>query len=85
MVGGGRYRSMDMIDRICLALEPLDGTLGVVVNVQAVMATTSESADTLSRNCQLAEGERGLLQQKRQVDVLDPEMRRVFRTQQGRR
>jgi hypothetical protein len=82
MVGGGQYRSMDMIDRVCLALEPLGDTLGVVVNLQDVTATTSEGADTLSRNCQLAAGERGLLQPKRQVDVLDPEIRRVFRAQQ---
>jgi hypothetical protein len=85
MVGGGQYRSMDTIDRICLALEPLGDTLGVVVNVQDVTATTSEGADTLSRNCQLAEGERGLLQPKRQVDVLNPELRRAFRAQQGSR
>ncbi|WP_244754150.1 hypothetical protein [Rhodanobacter sp. B2A1Ga4] len=85
MVGGGQYRSMGTIDRVCLALEPLGDTLGVVVNVQDVTATTSEGADTLSRNCQLAEGERGLLQSKREVDVLDPELRRVFRAQQEAR
>lgn len=83
MVGGGQYRSMTTIDRICLALEPLGDTLGVVVNLQDVMATTSEGADTLSRNCQLGAGERALLQQKRQVDALDPEVRRVFRAQQA--
>ena len=82
MVDGGRYRSMDTIDRVCLALEPLGDTLGVVVNVQDVTATTSEGADTLSRNCQLAAGERGLLQSKREMDVLDPELRRTFRAQQ---
>lgn len=52
MVGGGQYRSMATIDNVCLALEPLGDALGVVVNVQDVMAT-SEGADTLSRNCQL--------------------------------
>lgn len=83
MVGGGQYRSMETIDRICVALGPLGDTLGVVVNLQDVMATTSEGADTLSRNCQLRAGERAMLQQKRQVDVLDPEVRRVFRTQQS--
>lgn len=85
MVGSGRHRTMDTIDRVCLALEPLGDTLGVVVNLQDVTATTSEGADTLSRNCQLGAGERALLQQKRQVDVLDPELRRVFRAQQGGR
>jgi hypothetical protein len=85
MVGGSQYRNMTTIDRICLALEPLGDTLGVVVNLQDVTATTSEGADTLSRNCQLRAGERAMLQQTRQVDVLDPEVRRVFRAQQGGR
>jgi outer membrane murein-binding lipoprotein Lpp len=83
MVAGSRYRSVDTLDRICLALEPLGDTLGVVVNLQDVTATTSEGADTLSRNCQLTGDERALGQPKRQVDVLDPELRRVFRAQQG--
>jgi len=78
MVGGG-----DTIDRVCVALEPLGDTLAVVVNLQDVTATTSEGADTLSRNCQLGAGERAMLQPKRQVDVLNPEMRRVFRAKQG--
>jgi hypothetical protein len=70
LVGGGQYRSMATIDNICLALEPLGDTLSVVVNVQDVTATTSEGADTLSRNCQLGAGERAMFQQKRRVDVL---------------
>ncbi len=82
MVAGSRYRSMETINRVCLALEPLGDTLAVVVNLQDVTATTFEGADTLSRNCQLAEGQRALLQTKRQVDVLDPELRRVFQAQQ---
>ncbi|WP_158884745.1 hypothetical protein [Rhodanobacter sp. L36] len=83
MVGGSQYRNTDTIDRICLALQPLGDTLAVVVNVQDVTAKTSEGADTLSRNCQLGMGQRALLQKKRQVDALDPEVRRVFRAQQG--
>ena len=82
LVGGGQYHSMDTIDRICGALEPLGDTLAIVVNVQDVLATTSEGLDTLSRNCQLGAGERAMLQRKRQVDVLDPKVRRVFRGQQ---
>lgn len=82
MVGGAQYRNMDTIDRICGDLEPLGDTLAVVVNLQDVLATTSEGADTLSRNCQLGAGERAQFQQKRQMDVLDPEVRRVFRAQQ---
>lgn len=84
MVGGAPYRNMDTIDRICSALEPLGDTLAVVVNVQNVMATTSEGADTLSRNCQLGAGERAMFQRKRQVDVLDPDVRRLFQGQQGK-
>lgn len=83
MVSGGPYRSMKTIDTVCAALEPLGDTLSVVVNLQDVMATTSEGADTLSRNCQLGAGERAMFQQRRQMDVLDPEIRRVFRGQQG--
>lgn len=82
-VGGANYRSMDTIDRVCLALEPLGDTLAVVVNVQDMTATTSDGADTLSRNCQLQEGERAQLQRKRQVDVLDPAMRKIFKAQQS--
>ena len=85
MVAGSRFRSMETIDRVCLAMEPLGDTLAVVVNLQDVTATTFEGADTLSRNCQLAEGQRALLQPKRQVDVLDPGLRRVFRAQQAAR
>jgi hypothetical protein len=84
MVGGGQYRSMATIDNVCLAMEPLGDTLGVVVNVQEVMTTTSEGADTLSRNCQLGAGERAILRQRRRVDVLDPEVRKVFQAQQTR-
>lgn len=83
MVGGNAYRSMAMIDRICLVLEPLGDTLGVVVNLQDVTATTSEGADTLSRNCRLAAGQRATLQPKRRMDVLAPEVRQVFGAQQG--
>jgi hypothetical protein len=53
LVGGAQDRSMDTIDRIGDALAPLGDTLAVVVNLQDVLATTSEAADTLSRNCQL--------------------------------
>lgn len=83
LVNGSHYRSNNTLDRICLALEPLGDTLAVVVNLQNVKATTSEGADTLSRNCQLADGERALGQPRRQVDALDPELRRAFRAQQA--
>lgn len=74
-----RGRALAVHHPVCLALDHWV----VVVNVRDVTAATSEGADTLSRNCQLTEGERGLLQPKRQVDVLDPEVRRLFQAQQG--
>lgn len=83
MVGGARYRNMDMVDRACDALAPLGDTMGVVVNVQDVTATTSEGADAVSRNCQLPEGQRAFLQSKRQIKALDPATRKAFKAQQG--
>lgn len=85
LVDGARYRSVAMIDRLCLAMEPLGDTLAVTVNLQDVTATTSVGADTLSRNCQLPMGERPLMQSQRQMDVLDPELRRAFEAQQVHR
>lgn len=83
MVDGAQYRSAAMINRVCNALAPLGDTLAVVVNVQNVNAKTSEEADTLSRNCQLPEGQRAFLQPKRQIDALDPATRRAFEAQQS--
>lgn len=85
MVDGQRHRSMAMIDDVCLVLEPLGDTLAVVVNVQDVSATTADDATTLSRNCQLPEGQRAFMQQKRQVDVVSRELRDTFKKQQERR
>ncbi len=82
MVGDAQHRSMDMIDQVCLALEPLGDTLAIVVNVQDVTAKTPDGATTLSRNCQLPEGQRAMLQAKRQVDVVAPEVREQFKRQQ---
>ena len=83
MVGGQPHRSMEMIDRVCVALEPLGDTLAVVVNVQDVTAKNGDEAETLSRNCQLPEGERAFLQKKREVDVVAPEVRGQFKRMQG--
>ena len=84
MVDGAQYRTLGMIDHVCDALAPLGDTLGVVVNLQNVAATSSHGADTLSRNCQLPVGQRALTQSKRQIDALDPALRRTFEVQQGR-
>lgn len=82
MVDGQRHRSMAMIDEVCLALEPLGDSLAVVVNVQDVTATTPDGATTLSRNCQLPEGQRAFMQKKRQVDVVSRELQDAFNKQQ---
>lgn len=82
MVGGAQYRNMETIDRVCNALAPLGDTLAVVVNLQDVTATTSQGADTLSRNCQLPKGQRALMQRNRKIDVLDPATRRAFEAEQ---
>ena len=71
------------IDRVCDALSPLGDTLAVVVNVQDMTAQHADSATTLSRNCQLLEGQRAYLQRKRQVDVVAPEVRARFKAQQA--
>lgn len=83
MVGGAQYRNMAMVDRACDALAPLGDTMGVVVNVQDVTATTSEGADAVSRNCQLPVGQRAFMQSKRRIEALDPATRKVFEAQQG--
>lgn len=83
MVGGANYRNMKTIDQVCLALEPLGDTLAVVVNVQDVTATTPDGATTLSRNCQLPEGQRAFMQKKREVDVVSKELRETFKGQQA--
>jgi hypothetical protein len=82
MVDGAQYRNMETIDRVCAALAPLGDTLAVVINLQDVTATTSQGADTLSRNCQLPEGQRALMQRNRKIDVLDPATRRAFDAEQ---
>lgn len=84
MVDGAEARSYDTIDRICLALEPLGDTLAVVVNLQDALARNGDELEILSRNCQLAPGDRALLQARRQVDVVTPEARAQHRAAQER-
>jgi hypothetical protein len=82
MVDGQKFRNMDMIDQSCLSLEPLGDTLGVVVNLQDVAARNGDEAETLSRNCQLPQGERAFMQAKRQVDAVSPRVREQFKKMQ---
>ena len=84
MVNGAKYRTMDTIDRVCAGLDPLGDTLAVVVNIEDVTAKTADDAESISRNCQLPEGERAANQPKRQIEALDPELRKAFREQQAR-
>lgn len=83
MVDGQSHRTMAMIDAVCVALQPLGDTLAVVVNVQDVTAQRADDATTLSRNCQLAEGESAMFRTKRQLDTVSPELRTQFKQQQS--
>lgn len=84
MVDGARYRTTSMVDRVCTALSPLGDTLAVVVNLQDVTATTPHGATTLSRNCNLEEGKRALLQPQREIDVTNRQLRETFKGMQER-
>ena len=74
-VDGAHLRSQQTIDELCIRLEPLGDTLAVVVHLQDAAPATHEGMDTLSRNCQLAEGDHALMQRNRTVDALDPAIR----------
>ena len=83
IVNANSARTYETIDRICLALEPLGDTLGVVVNLQSGAAQTGDELEILSRNCQLEPGDRAMLSRNRQLNTLDPEMRRQHRANQS--
>jgi hypothetical protein len=78
IVSRNEQKSQSTIDAICLQLDPLGDTLAVVVNLQSGAATTGDELEILSRNCQLAPGDRALLQEYRRVDALSP----AYRAQQ---
>ena len=75
MVDGAGYRSNAMIGQICMQLEPLGDTLWVTVHLQNRRATTGEDLEIISRNCQLAAGERTFMGSQRQLNVVDPSVR----------
>lgn len=75
IVDRNEARSYGTIDAICMELEPLGDTLGVVVNLQSGAATSGDELDILSRNCQLAPGDRSFMQRKRRADVISPRYR----------
>lgn len=75
LVDRNELRTQAVIDAICIRLEPLGDTLGVVVNLQSTAARTGEEQATLSRNCQLQPGDRAFMQRKREVDVVPAHIR----------
>lgn len=75
LVARNELRTQAVIDAICIRLEPLGDTLGVVVNLQSTAARTGEEQATLSRNCQLQPGDRAFMQRPRQVDVVPAHIR----------
>lgn len=79
ILSSNQARSYATIDEICMELEPLGDTLGVVVNLQSGAARTGDELEILSRNCQLAPGDRAFMQRHRQVDVVAPEIRAEHR------
>lgn len=82
LVDGPAYRTQATLDTICLQLEPLGDTLAVVVNLQDATARTGDALEVLSRNCQLATGDRAFMQRNRQVDVVAPAVRAQHRANQ---
>ncbi|AXK72196.1 hypothetical protein DWG18_07800 [Lysobacter sp. TY2-98] len=82
LVDHNEQRTMETVDAICRELDPLGDTLAVVVHLQSRVARTGDELETVSRNCQLAEGDRALLQERRQLDVLSPEIRAEHAAQQ---
>lgn len=84
IVERNEQRSYGTIDGICHELEPLGDTLGVVVNLQSGAARNGDELEILSRNCQLAPGDRALMQRNRQFDVLSPAIRREQKATNGR-
>lgn len=83
LVDRNELRTQAVIDALCIRLEPLGDTLGVVVNLQRTAARTGEEQATLSRNCQLQPGDRAFMQRTRQVDVVPAELREQQRRSQA--
>lgn len=74
-ISGPEFKTYSMIDSLCKRLEPLGDTLWVTVNLQDVTATSGDAVNTLTQNCQLAPGEHAILEQARNMDVVDPSLR----------
>lgn len=79
LVDSNARRSHQTIDEICYQLQQLGDTLAVVVNLQSSAARNGDELEILSRNCQLAPGDRAAMQAQRRIDVLDPALRAQYR------
>jgi len=84
IVEQNEQKSYGTIDAICLKLEPLGDTLGVVVNLQSGAARNGDELEILSRNCQLEPGDRAFMQKERQIDVVDPGVRKQHKANNAR-
>lgn len=82
MVEDDALRSQKMIDAVCLRLEPLGDTLGVIVNLKTRAASRPEERGTLSRNCQLAPGEVAMFQKPHPTYDPPPEIVEAFQASQ---
>ena len=92
LVESADARSYSTIDEICYELEALGDPLAVVVNLQNANARNGDELEILSRNCQLAPGDRAFARRERMVDVIDPAIRaqheanqELFREQAARK
>lgn len=83
LVDANGLRTMATIDAVCRELDPLGDTLAVVVHLQSRAARTGEELETISRNCQLAEGDRAFAQRHRELDVIPRELRAQHASQQA--
>ena len=70
IVERNELKTEQTIDRVCVALEPLGDTLGVVINLQSGEARTGAELQLLVRNCQLAVGEHAFLHDRRDRNVV---------------
>ena len=76
------FRNERTIDTICWKLEPLGDTLGVIVNLKARNPHTYDERRRVSRNCQLAVGQRAMFQKEHQEYDPPPEVLAAFRASQ---
>ena len=84
IVERNEQKTYSTIDAICIGLEPLGDTLGVVVNLQSGAAKNGDELEILSRNCQLEPGDRAFMQRNRKIDVVDPEIRKQHKVNNAR-